>query len=73
MLPTVPNVIGRCQVDGMALTTRRGGGANRTERPAVARHPSQDRTAGTAVQRASNDTEMYAQVTPHALRLSSSE
>jgi len=43
MLPTVPNVIGRCQVDGMALATGVAAEQTRSERLAVARHlPGQD-------------------------------
>jgi hypothetical protein len=43
MLPTVPNVIGRCQVDGMALATGVAAEQTRSERLAVARHlPRQD-------------------------------
>jgi hypothetical protein len=38
MLPTGPNVIGRCQVDGMALATGVAAEQTWSERLAVARH-----------------------------------
>ena len=41
--PPVPNVIGHCQVDGMALATGATAEQTRSERLAVARHlPRQD-------------------------------